>query len=83
MQLADNIDYNELKTLIKLHTSKDQAQAIAIPGQVDTALAKFEQAFFTELSDQHDRVDLFVNSKADEISRRLGMCPPSSTASFN
>lgn len=35
-------------------------------------MAKFEQAFFNELSNQHDRVDLFVNSKADEISRRLG-----------
>lgn len=69
---TDNIDYNELKTLIKVHTTKDQAQAIAIPGQEDTALAKFEEAFFNELSDQHDRVDLFVNSKADEISRRLG-----------
>lgn len=66
-----NIDYNELKTLIKVHTTKDQAQAIPIPGQEDTALAKFEQAFFNELSNQHDRVDLFVNSKADEISRRL------------
>jgi hypothetical protein len=69
---SDNIDYNELKTLIKVHTTKDQAQAIPIPGQKDTALAKFEQAFLNELSDQHDRVDLFVNSKADEISRRLG-----------
>jgi hypothetical protein len=58
--------------LIKVHTTKDQAQAIPIPGQADTALAKFEEAFFNELCDQHDRVDLFVNSKADEISRRLG-----------
>lgn len=69
---TDNIDYNELKTLIKVHTTKDQAQAIPIPGQEDTALARFELLFFNELSDQHDRVDLFVHSKADEISRRLG-----------
>ena len=42
-----------------------------IPGHVDTALAKFENLFFNELSNQHDRVDLFVSSKADEIGRRL------------
>lgn len=66
-----NVDYNELKNLIKVHTTKDQGQAIVIPGHVDTALAKFEESFFNELSNQHDRVDLFVKSKADEIARRL------------
>jgi SPX domain protein involved in polyphosphate accumulation len=81
MRVVDNIDYNELKTLIKVHTTRGQAQAIPIPGQEDTALAKFEQAFFNELSEQHDRVDLFVNSKADEISRRLGMS--AAIAAFN
>ena len=43
MRVVDNIDYNELKTLIKVHTTRGQAQAIPIPGQEDTALAKFEQ----------------------------------------
>lgn len=57
--------------MIKIHTTKDQAQAIAIPGQEGTALAKFEDLFFKELYSQHDRVDLFVKSKADEIGRRL------------
>ncbi|KAH8821051.1 hypothetical protein F5884DRAFT_816691 [Xylogone sp. PMI_703] len=66
-----NIDYNELKHLIKVNTTKDQAQAIAIPGHSDTSLAAFEDFFFNELCNQHDRVDLFVRSKADEISRRL------------
>ncbi|RDW91344.1 SPX-containing protein [Coleophoma crateriformis] len=66
-----NVDYNELKNLIKVNTTKNQGQAVAIPGQADTALGKFEAAFFTELAQQHDRVDLFVKSKADEISRRL------------
>lgn len=68
---ADNVDYNELKNLIKVNTTRDQGQAIAIPGQEDTSLAKFEEQFFNELQNQHDRVDLFVKSKADEISRRL------------
>ncbi|PVH80626.1 SPX-domain-containing protein [Cadophora sp. DSE1049] len=68
---AYNVDYDELKNLIKANTTKDQAQAIAIPGQEDPRLEKFETSFFNELSNQHDRVDLFVKSKADEISRRL------------
>jgi SPX domain protein involved in polyphosphate accumulation len=67
----DNVDYNELKHIIKVNTTKDQGQAIAIPGHVDAALARFEDSFFNELSNQHDRVDLFVSSKADEVGRRL------------
>ncbi|KAK3331905.1 hypothetical protein B0T19DRAFT_438787 [Cercophora scortea] len=66
-----NIDYNALKHYIKANTTKDQATAIAIPGHRDTSLAKFEEELYRELSGQHDRVDLFVKSKADEISRRL------------
>lgn len=66
-----NIDYNSLKSLIKTHTAKDQATAVAIPGQQDPALKRFEDAFYNELRRQHDRVDLFVLSKADEIARRL------------
>ncbi|KAK0701467.1 hypothetical protein B0T21DRAFT_378708 [Apiosordaria backusii] len=66
-----NIDYNSLKRYIKTHTTKDQATAITIPGHQDTALSKFEESFYSELCRQHDRVDLFVGSKADEIARRL------------
>ncbi|KAM7199377.1 hypothetical protein V8F20_005772 [Naviculisporaceae sp. PSN 640] len=66
-----NIDYNALKHHIKVHTTKDQASAIAIPGQPDTALTKFEDELYSELCRQHDRVDLFVKSKADELTRRL------------
>ena len=70
---ADNIDYNSLKHYIKVHTTRDQASAIAIPGHQDASLVKFEDELFGELSRQHDRVDMFVASKADEISRRLRM----------
>lgn len=45
---------------------------MVIPGYEDPALAKFENALFAELCRQHDRVDLFVSSKADEILRRMG-----------
>ncbi|KAI0446982.1 hypothetical protein F4803DRAFT_426449 [Xylaria telfairii] len=68
-----NVDYNSLKHQIKAHTTRDQATAIAmaIPGQQDHALRRFEDAFYLELCSQHNRVGLFVTSKADEISRRL------------
>ncbi|KAK3995775.1 hypothetical protein QBC44DRAFT_319379 [Cladorrhinum sp. PSN332] len=66
-----NIDYNSLKHHIKAHTTRDQASAITIPGHQDTALSKFEDELYKELCRQHDRVGLFVCSKADEISRRL------------
>lgn len=69
---ADNLDYNSLKHEIKMHTTRDQASAMAIPGHQDTALGKFEDGLYIELCHQHDRVDMFVGSKADEISRRLG-----------
>ncbi|KAH7025961.1 uncharacterized protein B0I36DRAFT_365600 [Microdochium trichocladiopsis] len=66
-----NVDYNALKYQIKTHTSRDQATAVAIPGQTDYALQRFEDGFYAELCAQHDRVGLFVSSKADEISRRI------------
>jgi SPX domain protein involved in polyphosphate accumulation len=74
--VPDNIDYNSLKHHIKARTTKDQATAIAIPGRPNTALAKFEDEFYSELCRQHDRVDLFVASKADELARRLRTLPP-------
>ncbi|KAG5924421.1 hypothetical protein E4U42_004649 [Claviceps africana] len=66
-----NLDYNSLKHQIKVHTVRDQATAIAIPGHQDTALQKFEHGLYFELCRQHDRVGMFITSKADEISRRL------------
>ncbi|PNP57331.1 hypothetical protein FNYG_15224 [Fusarium nygamai] len=66
-----NLDYNSLKHEIKLHTTRDQATAMAIPGRKDEALSRFEDGFYMELGRQHQRLHLFVLSKADEISRRL------------
>ncbi|PQE26955.1 SPX domain-containing protein [Rutstroemia sp. NJR-2017a BVV2] len=68
---AFNLDYDELKHLIKKNTTRNHGQGIAIPGHTDTALNEFESSFYTELANQHDRVGLFVKSKSDEISRRL------------
>lgn len=76
---TDNIDYNELKSLIRTHTSPPTSShshssvaPVVIPGQRDEAVSRFEAAFARELGAQHARVDLFVRSKADEFRRRLG-----------
>jgi hypothetical protein len=54
-----------------MHTTRDQATAMAIPGHKDEALSRFEDGLYMELGRQHERLQLFVSSKADEISRRL------------
>ncbi|KAK0387248.1 hypothetical protein NLU13_5561 [Sarocladium strictum] len=66
-----NLDYNSLKHEIKVHTSRNQATAIAIPGHQDSALHRFEDTLYHELCHQHERVDLFISSKANEVDRRL------------
>src|SRR3569833_600976 len=71
-----NIDYNALKHFIRVHTTKDQATAIAIPGHQDATLRRFEDELYAELCGQHDRVGLFVASNADEIDRRLRSVTP-------
>jgi hypothetical protein len=76
----DNLDYNSIKHEIKMHTTRDQATAMAIPGQKDEALSRFEDGLYMELDRQHERLQLFVSSKADEISRRLGMSLTCSSA---
>ena len=79
----DNLDYNALKHLIKVNTTRDQATGIAIPGQADAALQKFEESFFLELHNQHDRVDLFVQDKTGEVHRRLSEEYPESRSQPN
>ncbi|KAL9001104.1 MAG: hypothetical protein Q9169_000287, partial [Polycauliona sp. 2 TL-2023] len=68
-----NVDYNDLKRLIKARTTRGQGEALSIPGHGTEAkaLKAFETEFYHELNDQHQRVDLFVQSKSGEISRRL------------
>ncbi|MCJ1466927.1 hypothetical protein MMC07_005549 [Pseudocyphellaria aurata] len=68
-----NIDYNDIKYLIKAHTTRGQAQAVTVPGKDNEAkaLQKFEDRLYAELWEQHQRIDLFVQSKAGEITRRL------------
>ena len=72
-QLLDNVDYNEIKRLIKTRTTNDAAQAISIPGTESggKALQELEDELYAELFDQHQRINLFVQSKSGEIKRRL------------
>jgi hypothetical protein len=72
----DNVDYNEIKYLIKARTTKGQATAISIPGygNENAALDEFEEQLYDEFCDQHQRINLFVKSKAGEIQRRLSEC---------
>lgn len=69
----DNVDYNDLKYLIKARTTRGQGQAVTVPTQKNAAkaLEAFEDEFFVELRNQHQRVDLFVQSKTGEVTRRL------------
>ena len=70
----DNVDYNDIKRLIKVRTTHGQGQPKAIPGSDNEAkqLQAFESELYKELREQHQRIDLFVQSKAGEITRRLG-----------
>ena len=70
----DNVDYNDIKHLIKVRTTQGQGQAKAIPGSDNESKAfhAFEEELYQELRDQHQRIDLFVQSKAGEVGRRLG-----------
>lgn len=69
----DNVDYNDIKHLIKVRTTHGQAQAKAIPGSNNEAkhLLGFEEELYQVLCEQHQRIDLFVQSKSGEIARRL------------
>ena len=72
--IIDNVDYNDVKALIKLRTTHGQGQAKDIPGSSNEfkRLQAFEEELYRELREQHQRIDLFVQSKSGEIARRIG-----------
>ncbi|KKY22968.1 putative spx domain-containing protein [Diplodia seriata] len=69
--LLHNLDYDEIKHLIKEHTTPGNGKAVSIPGQPDVDRCEFEDQLFDILSGEHQRIDLFVRSKSGEIERRL------------
>ena len=68
-----NVDYNDIKSLIKIRTTKNQAKAVTVPGhnKASEGLQAFEDELYQELYEQHQRVELFIKSKAGELSRKL------------
>lgn len=72
--LLDNIDYDDIKHLIKEHTTPGSGKAVAIPGQGNQNDSEFEDHLFAVLAQEHRRIDLFVKSKTGEIERRLSEC---------
>ncbi|KAH7061466.1 hypothetical protein B0J12DRAFT_695610 [Macrophomina phaseolina] len=66
-----NVDYDEIKHLIKEHTTPGSGKAVSIPGQPDVNRGHFEDQLFEILAQEHRRIDLFVRSKSGEIERRL------------
>ena len=71
---TDNIDYDDLKHMIKDNTTSTHNQPRFIPGQGNEAKAskEFEDELYGQLLEQHERVGRFVQSKADELACRLG-----------
>ena len=71
--MADNVDYDDIKRLIKDNTTNtSEAYPIAIPGQgTGEVPLNLEQHLYSLLYEEHDRVNLFFKSKAGEIKRRL------------
>ncbi|USW58708.1 Putative SPX domain, VTC domain superfamily protein [Septoria linicola] len=66
-----NIDYDDIKHFIKENTTPGKGKTVSVPGRGEDKLVEFENALFHILQDQHQRIDLFVKSKAGEIQRRL------------
>ncbi len=69
----DNVDYNEIKHFIKQQTIAPTSSAVSIPGQHETPPSEqgLENELYAILVAQYQRVELFVQSKFGEISRRM------------
>lgn len=73
---SDNIDYDDLKHVIKLHTSTNctsRPKPIPTSENVDREEQEFEDQFLAILEEQHGRINDFVHMKSGEIERRLCM----------
>ncbi|KAA8903162.1 hypothetical protein FN846DRAFT_65070 [Sphaerosporella brunnea] len=66
--LPYNVDYTEIKNLIKEYTTKRP------PVTTSDQHTEFEDELFEVFMDQLGRIDLFVKSKAGEIDRRIVGC---------
>ena len=69
-----NLDYDDLKQIIKDRTTDAHSQPRFIPGHgnENQALKETEDQLYRQLLREHERVSLFVRSKVGELERRLG-----------
>jgi hypothetical protein len=72
LTIGDNVDYNDIKQLIKKHTTSASGKAVIIPGQSKDDQHQADDLLYQVLCEQHERINLFVRSKKYEIDRRLG-----------
>ena len=70
---TDNIDYDEIKLLIKDHTTPGKGKAVSVPGQGNVAEYDFEKRLFGIFLRENDNISLFVKTKVLEIEQSLGM----------
>ncbi|KAF2759526.1 hypothetical protein EJ05DRAFT_498738 [Pseudovirgaria hyperparasitica] len=70
-QLPDNVDYDEIKRVIKENTTPGHGKAVSIPGHGDPVERRFEDELIELFEQEQRRVDLFVRTKSGEIDRRL------------
>ena len=68
---AYNLNYNELKHLIKQRTTNGAPTPVPIPGQSDHRWSLLEDELYGILKEQYEHIVLFTRSKYGEIERRL------------
>lgn len=68
---AYNLNYNELKQLIKQRTSAGAPSPVPIPGQSDHRWSLLEDELYSILKEQYEHIAMFLCSKYGEIERRL------------
>lgn len=69
---ADNLDYGNIKKLIKEQTTPGKGKAISVPGHAADIAEDFEDQLLLVFYQEHERVSRFVKSKWYEINSRLG-----------
>jgi len=68
---AYNLNYNELKHLIKQRTTNGAPAPVPIPGQSEHRWSLLEDELYGILKEQYEHIALFLRSKHGEIERRL------------
>jgi len=68
-----NVDYQDVKHIIKARTSTEQARPLSIPGQGADIKERqdLEDELFAKLQEEHGNANDFVKSKHGEIQQRL------------